>query len=75
MEEKENTKKNYDDRCISLVLNSSRDTTIWTFDTGALKHIINNKEILSNFREEKTSMQYSNIQSANSTGLVHMKET
>ena len=60
LEEKKNTKENYENKCISLVLNSSEDTTIWTFDTGASEHITNNKDILSNFREEKISMQCAN---------------
>ena len=60
LEEKENTKENCDDRCVSLVLNSSGDTTVWTFDIGDSEHITNNKEILSNFREEKISMQCAN---------------
>ena len=64
LEEKENTKENYENKYISLVLNSFRwyNGLDLGQDTGASEHITNSKEILSNFREEKNF---------NSIGSIH----
>ncbi|ORX33612.1 hypothetical protein BCR36DRAFT_448949 [Piromyces finnis] len=46
-----------DESTISLVIDSPDNKTIWTFDTGASEHITNNKDILTNFEEEKVILK------------------
>ncbi|ORX64617.1 hypothetical protein BCR32DRAFT_286987 [Anaeromyces robustus] len=41
---------------VILMINPSNDHTIWTFDTGASEYITNNKDILTEFREEKITI-------------------
>jgi len=46
----QNTFENQGTPCISLITEQSDDKIIWTFNTGgALEHITNNKNILTNF--------------------------
>lgn len=47
----ENDNVSHDEYTISFIANNSEEKTIWTFDTGASEHIVNNKNILTNFRE------------------------
>jgi hypothetical protein len=48
----QNLNENQTEPCISQVTNQSDDRTIWTFDTSVSEQIINNRNILSNFKEE-----------------------
>ena len=56
----QNTFENQGTPCISLITEQSDDKIIWTFNTAASEHIINNKNILTNFKSENLTLKCAN---------------